>query len=290
LKLIFKTSVLIIITAFIFGICMTNKQNGSVVLLNGVSSSGKSAIINELVTLHPKLKVLKVDDWFPDALKKTVKGYGWNEDSGVDPWLFLYEYAFKKTGEYYFNTQVREKFFNNSADFYKQALDLVTSGHDVIIDTVLEYETEYTEFDTFFNNIQTKKILIYCPMDILLDRVEQRNKAGISAEQRTAFQSFEQFPAMFKVQESLRDQVVDHVQTSTIKQSLDEAIVQLLDNNIPEPYIPKLHKFKTSFIKQFRLNQQDVIILSPQHIYDIILDSSVYSPKESAEKIISILH
>lgn len=257
-------------------------------LLNGVSSSGKTAIINEMSKIDKNIKILKVDDWFPEVLNKKAKSLGWKKESGIDPWLYLYDYVHEKTGKWYFNTEVREMLFDEASDLYQKAKDVSFGGHNVIIDTVLEYEKEYRTFDNFFKNDKALKVLIYCPMDILLERVEKRNKSGNSEEYRTAFQSFEQFPAIFKVQENLNEQVIDTIKSSTLKKALEKSIQALIDNKIPEPYLPKLQDFKNNFINIFKLDKQEEIILVARHKYDLILNSYKNSPEESAKEIINL--
>lgn len=284
-----KKMILIIIALsliFFFWMKMSVKKNGQIILLNGVSSSGKSAIIQELKKLKPDLYILKVDDWFPQALQNKATELGWVKESGTDPWSYLYEYLVAQTGQYYFSTEVREKLFDNTAEFYKQALEVASKGQDVIIDTVLEYKKEYAEFDSVFKGYDVKKILVYCPMDVLAKRVQQRNASGIQEENRTYFQSFEQFPAMFKVQTEAQESVVDTVQTQTMKETLDAAIAQLIEFHIPQPYLPKLDLFKKQFIQKFRLDLQDTIILVPTCAYDLILNSHITSPIQSAQRIV----
>lgn len=262
----------------------TAKPCGHVILLNGTSSAGKSAILAELTKLNSSYRIFKVDDWWPDVMRTKAKEMGWEEESKMDPWMYLYHYMAKKTGKYYFATEMREILFNDSASFYAPAKKAAGEGHTVIIDTVLEYEKEYIEFDNYFNDCQACKILVYCPLDVLLSRVEQRNASGNPDEQRTAFQSFEQFPAIFKVQDHADEQVVDVVETSAMKQELDEAIKQLQVHGIPDPYVPKLEEFRNKFVAQFKLDEQGKIKLVPTHSYQLILNSGTKTPAELAEE------
>ncbi len=261
---------------------------GRIILLNGTSSAGKSAILEELNKIDSSFYILKVDDWWPPVMKAKAKELGWDENSQMDPWMYLYHYMAKKTGIWYFATEMREILFRDSASFYQLACDVALRGQDVIIDTVLEYEREYKEFDTFFANkdMVVKKILVYCPLDILLHRVEQRNASGNPEEQRTVFQSFEQFPAIFKVQEHADEQVVDTVQSSVIKQTLDEAIAQLKKHGIPDPSLPRLEEFREKFIARFKLDEQKEIKLVPIHSYQLILNSRTETPAKMAQDIV----
>ncbi len=264
-------------------------MQGKIILLNGASSSGKSAILNELQNINANCKVFKVDDYFPSELSKKAQEYGWEKSSGIDPWLFLNDYMNRKTGEYYFGTELRQKLFNNIPKYYSIMKDEALKGQNCILDTVLEYEQEYQRFDDFFRDSKTVKILVYCPLDILLQRVQKRNLSGKPEEMRTVFQSFEQFPAIYKVQEHSCEQVVDTVKTSAIKDALDMAIQEFVKNNIPQPYLPKLEEFKREFIKLYKLEEQEEIVLVAKHSYDLVLNSGTQSPDELAEQINMLL-
>lgn len=265
-----------------------SSKTGKIILLNGVSSSGKSAIIDEIKKIDCNIKILKIDDWFPAILHKKATSLGWNKESNIDPWIYLYEYVYKKTGKYFFNIEVREMLFDKDTEFYQKAKDFAQNGQSVIIDTVLEYENEYKSFDDFFKSDKVLKVLVYCPMDVLLERVEKRNSSAVAEEHRTAFQSFEQFPAIFNVQGNRTNTVVDVVKSSVLKQALEKAVQDLIKQRIPDPYLPKIQQFKIDFIKQFNLDEKEEIILFSKHTYDLILNSSKNTTTECAKEIIKL--
>ena len=49
---------------------------GNIVLLNGTSSAGKSAILEEFTKLEKDYIIFKIDDWFPSQIIKS-KELGW---------------------------------------------------------------------------------------------------------------------------------------------------------------------------------------------------------------------
>lgn len=264
---------------------MAHKKPGKIILLNGTSSSGKSTLLNELKKLYPSAKIFKVDDFFPSDLIKKANELGWNQELGSDPWTFLHVYLANKTGRPFFDTELRKELFTNIPIFYHYAQQAAMQGHDVFIDTVLERESEYEQFASFFKNNKVIKILVYCPLDILLQRVQMRNKAGIPEETRTAFLSFEQFPAIYKIQDDPNEPSVDQIQSSIIKVSLYMAIQELIDNHISVAYFPKLEEFKYNFIWQFKLDQQEELTLVAKHRYDLILNSKLNTAQENAKLI-----
>ena len=281
-----KSSVfLIVITFIVIGVFMRKNETGKIILLNGTSSSGKSAILKELKKINNNLQIIKIDDWFPKELHKKAIELGWKEESNMDQWLYLHNYMTNKTGKYYFDIELRENLFNNISEFYQKVKALSLNGNNVIIDTVLETDKDYKNFYHSFKDNKVIKILIYCPLNILLQRVEDRNKSGNPAEKRTAFQSFEQFFAMYKIQENSKEKIIDIVKASVLKKSLEDAIQHLIKNNIPESYYPKLEQFKKKFIERFALNNTEQISLVATHEYHLILNSGLNSPDELAQII-----
>lgn len=265
-----------------------DKMGGLIFLLNGTSSSGKSTVLKELQKIKPELAQLKVDDFWKEELKKKARELGWDDQSKVDPWRFLHLHLNQKSGKLYFDTQVRELLFTEVPQFYTIAKEKAQKGQNVIIDTVLEYESAYQQAFHSFQVSRLITVLIYCPLDTLLERVNARNKTGKPEEFRHAFLSFEQFPGMYKVQEKKYEPIVDVVKTATMKAALESAIQELINHNIPQEYLPKLQTFKQDFIRQFKLDEQEEIALVPRHRYGLIFNSKLQSPHEIAQEIASI--
>ncbi len=259
-------------------------QTGTLLLLNGTSSSGKSAILNSFQKKHPEFKVFKIDDWFPDEMMQKATELGWQKNSGTNPWIYLATYVEQQTGKPNFDTETRAYLFNEITPMYAAAKKALQAGQNVVIDTVFEYDPEYQKFADFFTGFNCIKVLVYCPLDVLLERVQARNSSGVQAEMRSAFQSFEQFPAMYKLQEHADEVVVDTVLAASIKDALRAAIQELIDNKIPDKYLPRLQAFEQHFIEQFKLDRRDLTLVA-QHQYDLILDSGKHAPDKLVIKI-----
>ncbi len=269
---------------------MLSRKTGMIILINGTSSSGKSAMLNKFKKLCGDFVIFKIDDWLPDEYLRKAKALGWHEDSGLDPWSFLHDYMVKKTGKYYFDTELRKELFDNFCSFYESAKQAALQGQNIVIDTVVEYEKEHKLVNSVFpEELKVVKVLVYCPLDTLLERVAQRNKLGKPEEMRPAFLSFEQFPAIYKIQEHKNEIVIDTIQSKVMKNALESAIQELIENNIPQPYLPKLDKFKRSFTQNFKLDEQEEIKLVPKHHYDLILNSKVNSAHQLAQNVVNYM-
>ncbi|CAN5161959.1 hypothetical protein BH09DEP1_BH09DEP1_8010 [soil metagenome] len=269
---------------------MKSKSPGTIILLNGTSSSGKSTVAKELQTLAPHAMFLKIDDYYDAEVLQTALNLGWKENSGIDPWLFLNQYLTRKTGNYYFDTEVRQQLFTATDFFYSKAKLAETHGKTIFIDTVLEYASAYQEAFDYFKASNFFMILIYCPMQILLAHVQERNSSGIAGEHRSAFLAFEHFKTMYKLKEHSDEPLVDMVNSGQLKESLQIAIQELVDQGNEDEYLPKLEKFKEDFIAQFKLDQTTQIEITTQYRYlAVFKNDTIASPDLIAQKIKTLL-
>lgn len=143
-------------------------KKGLIFLLNGVSSSGKSTVLKELHEIKPELVQLKVDDFYDEELKNKARELGWQEELLIDPWLFLHRFLNKKNNSIYFDTEVRELLFTDIPPFYNIAKEKARAGQNVIIDTILEYESAYKQAFNFFQDSRLITVLLYCPLNVIL--------------------------------------------------------------------------------------------------------------------------
>ena len=70
-----------------------------------------------------------------------------------------------------------------------------------------------------------------------------------------------------------------------MEKTLDAAIQDLINNNIPEVYLPKLKEFKENFTHKFKIDKQEEVVLVPKHTYNLILNSGQNTPKALAEEL-----
>ncbi|GMU19539.1 MAG: hypothetical protein AMXMBFR12_07310 [Candidatus Babeliales bacterium] len=266
------------------------KKNGSIILLNGTSSSGKSSVLKELEKIVPHAAFLHVDDYYDDEVIQTAQNLGWKETAYTDPWHFINQYLADKTGKYYFDTEVRQQLFTASDFFYSKAKSAMAHGKTVFIDTVLEYPSAYQHVFDYFKDDHFSMILIYCPMSVILKRVQERNNCGIPSEHRSPFLPFEHFITMYKLRNNLNEPLVDVVSTITLKYALETAIQDVIQAGISTAYLPKLQKFKEDFISQFKLEQADTIEITPQYQYlAIFKNDTIDKPKIIAQEIKDII-
>lgn len=230
-----------------------NNQVGTIVLLNGTSSAGKSSVIKELQKIY--------GDTFRSA----------NIDEFEVSYLADPEHEF---GEAMF------------VIFYEHIKKLAMAGKNVLVDTV-GYDHHYEKFNIILGYGRVIKILVYCPIDILVDRVEERNKSGASEEKRNLQQAVSDFPVILKLQESADEVVVDRISSSRIMYALQVAKKELegIKKDFPQEVIDQMESFYKKFEQYYGLDKEHEVVFVPRHSWDLIVNTGINSPSEVAKTI-----
>lgn len=231
-------------------------QSGATIVLNGTSSAGKSDLANELQMLYGnKCRIIKLDDFEAFyVIKNPIIAF---------------------TGpKIYFTPERQEKRWH---DFYTYAKQLASSGYHVFIDTV-RYDEDYEKYSDWIGNNLVYKVLVYCPLDTIIERVAQRSKNKL--ERRTVAQAIEQFCEIYRLQESATEPIVDHVQTNRMQTALDVATKEMSEmKRVSSEYIATFDK---DFTEQFKLKTLKEITLTTKHPWDLIVNSGNHSAHDLA--------
>ena len=283
----------------------------NVILIAGTSSAGKSSIITELEKLVGNgYRVIKIDDFNTGKiLEKKAKAWGWNDKTQTlnD---FMDAYVLNKTGSYMgVETELssgplhdihKEIFDATYKAFFEYANQEAQKGN-IIIDTVFDFADNYDQFSKIMGDNKIIKVLVYCPLDIIEERVEKRNLSGKPEEQRTAFQAFIQFPAIYKLQESPNDPIVDRLSSGrmlgSVKKAVDDFIKQLEERKIEndstaaksQVALGNIRQFYADFVQRFKLNELNEIMIVPIHHYDLIMNSATQQATANAREIMNYL-
>lgn len=287
----------------------------TVILVAGTSSAGKTSIIEALKKMIDSYQVVSIDAFDAEGnikkvLEQKARAWGWDDKkSTLDD--FLDSYVLNKTGSYMGMETVLSAgparnihmAITNATyqAFFEYAYEKAFQGN-IIIDTVFDSLQAYEQFISTFKNHKTYKVLVYCPLNVIEERVEKRNKTGKPGEQRNVIQAFTQFAAIYKVQQLATDQIIDTVQSDVIVKSLERAVAALIQEFKQaeatsdvlkakvQAAIESVYKFKEEFIKQFKLVEyKEINIASLQH-YDLILNSETSNPDSNAQKIVDLLN
>ena len=299
------------ILAFVTYRAYTGQQPHEVILIAGTSSAGKTSIINELMKrVGDNYKVVSIDDFDAEGniqkvLEQKAKEWGWDDaKSSLND--FMDSHVLKQTGAYdgidtVLSTAPTHAIQKEITDatysaFFEYAKKKAYKSN-IVIDTVYDSLDTYNQFTTIFRDHKTIKILVYCPLNTIQERVEKRNLTGKPEEQRTLFQVYPQFAAFYKVQDSPLDQVVDIVSSEQILQPLNQVIDDLikqleqtkLENDVMKTkfkvVLESVHTFKAEFVKRFRLRELKEVVLTAINHYDLILNSRTQDFAKNAQEI-----
>jgi chloramphenicol 3-O-phosphotransferase len=162
-----------------------HKTAGTVVVLNGTSSAGKTSILRELKNIHGvRIKVTNLDSFIdsyrpthpmtqfnslideyakklPAALKSRAQDVAWTDEP--------IKQKLDKLAEEYDKTMLGE--------FYESVRRDALKGENIIIDTVLQGTKRYDQCVSILRDINPKMVLLYCPLGVTVQRVKQRNLA-----------------------------------------------------------------------------------------------------------------
>ncbi|MEO8426799.1 MAG: hypothetical protein ABI651_06780 [Verrucomicrobiota bacterium] len=218
---------------------------GDIVLFNGTSSAGKSSLAEATVLeSRTKFEVMSRDGYWPPYQEELRAAQLKGEKLDLYP-LALYRYA-------------------------KEESEL---GKNIILDTV-EFDQDYDKFCAVLDCAKVTKVIIYCPLQGLLKRIEKRNNAGVPSNRRPVLLPFRQFLEMYKPQSSTKELVVDKTTTSVMRVALVEAGKKAENSKQYEALYQE-------YVKAFRIDTDQPVIIVPKGKYDLVLNTRANTKKEN---------
>lgn len=221
---------------------------GMIILCNGTSSAGKSTLVKALHELYE-------DDF---------------EIAGID--------AYAQTHQ--FNGFANLRYHR----FYKMIHKKALAGQNMLVDTVL-YHNRYKKYDAMLcaDGIQLIKILVYCPVDCLVDHVRKRNLNGNAMEHRTVSQAFRAFLALYTMHKKGKTQIIDTMHSSEMKAAVEQSLDVIA--RWSEKSKKRQHITNKKMVHKFDLDTPHQIFITPAHRWDLIVNTGINSPYEIAQQI-----
>jgi adenylylsulfate kinase-like enzyme len=236
---------------------------GTIVLLNGTTSVGKTTLTRELKKLSNSWEALIGDEFVETYTKKhpVSESLSRNEQQQIILSALL-----------------------------KHAKQLSVDGKNVFVDLV-EFDDHYDHYCSIIDCTKTIKVLVYCPLDTLVDRIEKRRRT----DPRPLNLAFGEFTGIYKLQESPQEKVVDRIASSRMLSALQKAKeeVRTLMQQAgvkPEDFEKNLELFAQPFVDQFKLNTRKEIVLVPKHRWDLVVNSGTHTSEELAHEIMNHIH
>ena len=228
-----------------------HKKPGMIILCNGTSSAGKSTLVKALHEMH--------DDF---------------EVAGID--------AYARTHQCNGFANLR---YNG---FYKMIHKKALAGKNMLVDTVL-YHNRYKKYDAMLQaqGVKLIKVLVYCPVDCLVDHVRKRNLSGDAMEHRTVSQAFRAFLALYTMHKKRKTQIIDTMHSSDMKAAVQKSldVIARWSNKSKK----RQHATNKKMVHQFNLETPHQILIAPCHQWDLIVNTSIDSPHDIAHKIVDFV-
>lgn len=231
---------------------------GTIILLNGTSSAGKSSIVKELQNIYEhSFSVASIDGFIRE------RSIDWSNDKidWDDLWI----------------------------QFYTHIKSISDSGKIILIDTVC-YEKEYEKYNAILGS-QLIKILVYCPLDIIINHVEKRNNLGDTDEHRSLYQACKQFLSLYSAQNLSENFIIDQIDSTRIMYVLDKVKEetnkwsQEKKDGDETDYQKTYTEIYQEFEEKFHLHEVDTINLIQIYSWDFTVTAGTNSSAITAQEI-----
>lgn len=312
------TNYMLVVFLIIF-IC--NKLNASaVVFLQGTSRSGKSSICTEMEqfknwetvgSVYFSYSYKAFDEQFPEIFADIKDGI---EFENIRHAITRNIYIFKKNvneeqkGKIRQCSQHIQRYFENP-DFYlshmkefsafslNEISNKVTNGMHVLADVGWYVSQENVKNLTPTSNVFS--VLVYCPIDIVLDRLLDRNRISLETDNMMNYRYFfEPLSSFSSLYDLSPDDInsIDILKKSTLFACLDKIETLLPTDSkarstskfmMQEMTHEQLRKYREDFLAKF--GDYEVLYLKPQKKYDLLLRTDGHSSRECAEQIIEFV-
>ncbi len=241
------------------------RANGRLVVLDGVSSAGKSSIVRELLYFNKTYKGIAIDDYgnpiFLEQQKNPVPRDGFLSKLGA----------------------AEQKMFHEISQ-------LLATGQNIILDTVLaglqgiESIERNLKFLNPFNGIL---ILIYCPLGILVQRLLARNKKAREQnrpeDERTLTHALQQFSVMYKRREHHNEVVLGQLSKKEVLDACHEVLPEFKgDEDV-------FANFKAKILQNLGLLDNETMPITTRIPYNFIVSTAQRSSHDCALIIESYL-
>lgn len=262
--------------------------SGSIILLNGVSSAGKSSISKCLHEMIDNSVIVGLDDLFWSHMIRTAESMG----LALPEMSYEQKYCIAKKHK----PEVVKKLRNNREQTTKQELfcnarTLALQGKIVILDTPVGIfsNDEWVMFWNKVEKIQVLSVLVYCPFSENINHVVARNYSGIFDQERRVKAVVEQFIALYILSRS-PDLMIDVLQRADVDCAFEKVLAEL-QRKFDEKEVKKIFKkLLQKFEKKFQMNQLDKVSIGSKLNYDLLVNTAEHSSYECALQIYSKLY
>ena len=267
-------------------------ENPIAVLLTGTSSSGKTSTTKALSKLWgDSYAIVNIDDFVDGKDWECIKEklsieWGFDKSDGSDLGSFIENYLGQSDRQV--ERQLFQSAFQNGLVEYIQ--HIASSSKNIVVDTVDPYI--YDNFSIILPNSHIVKVLLYCPLSVIGQRIEKRNMSDNLDEHRDLYAPFLAFPRMYKIKESDDEIVVDKIVYShQLKQLLVNGIDSAKKDYFSTYDDPEGLADFEKFYKNYsdKLEEEKEIVVVTRTPFDLVINTDVHSPDEAAKIIVDFV-
>jgi len=259
----------------------STKKSVQVVVINGVSSAGKSTMADSIKKASDNdCCIVRLDDYFSKIISNHAKLCGWATQNPVAEWEFLKDFYTKKTGHLMFDYQIRTDFLDY-APFYEAIAAACKKYELVVIDVIIESQKQYDEIEKIIQGLKVTRKLVYCPLEVVAQRIQNRSDmASFSTQGGIALSIFESFMAMYSpTRTNLNQEKIATIERTVIKKLLNESISNALHLATEESFTETkeyTRELKKRFLSHFKLSseQNSVDIYSAFSFDELIVSAN----------------
>jgi chloramphenicol 3-O-phosphotransferase len=276
------------IKPILFILCLFSylRPQGTVILLNGTSSAGKSSIAQELQkTLDYSCEFVGIDKNVNEPALNTIIEYVQQKTKEPVTKENIDDIAEKlvKDGTTTqedldnFYGQASNKLFNGMIQKIK---DFTQNGKNVIFDTIIGDDSEQEIVRAFeqFRGENVLFLLVYCPFQELAKRIAARN-SGDKLEQRDFSIVWRQFGGLYKAAQPSDAPILETLSKNTVTD-----LVQLHARSEFEEE-KEFNEFLSELLENLSLNNHEIVRITSSYKYDLIVNNATQSPAECAQQI-----
>jgi uracil phosphoribosyltransferase len=237
------------------------EPQGSVIILDGTSTAGKTSIAKNLVDmLDESYEYIALDDFVTEVFMEQEK-------------------------QHFPHKELLRRHFRRTGDMYDEIIKFVGQGKNVIVDTVFsgqEGEKDIRQGLEKLKDLNVFMALAYCPLPVLADRINSRNEKALSenrAEDMRSMVVAVKFDDIYRTKEP-DDVVVGFISPEDIELAYEPP------KGASSEEVNKFAKAKANLLKYFGKKS---IPITPKLEYDCIVDTNKLDPQECALQIYECL-
>ena len=257
---------------------------GSVVLLNGTSSAGKSSICTELKSLFIEDAVFWSIDyiaWAP-LIEEAIRLGLIDEQMTIEEQC---EIMLKHIEQLFLACD--SQWFGRLQKLYDHVRELALTHRYVVFDTVL-YDVKNKDVEYFWQQMQgihVFSVLIYCSPAVMAQRVMQRNSGTAYEQKRDIISVIQSFCDLY-APAYLENEAIGILTVREVEDALSIIRNHLLESGTSDDLAEqKITDLRALYLKTFFAGDQKAVAIAPRFAHDFVIHTSELPSQECAQLI-----